>query len=211
MKARERRLSLAGAVLSMAAAACSSSDGPSSHPGDDGGVNDQASPTDQGSPSPDASESSAADAPFDGGTCPLAGFLADGGDVCKGAPQLGSMVTPACAAGSPPAAAGGALPEGTYVLTKSTYYVTSCPSPLTPTRVTRYMCNGQWAIELDRGGTMTAYAANTTLQGTSIVFHFVCPTVFDETVGYTMSGSTLTLLIPDTMNTGTLVDEYALQ
>jgi hypothetical protein len=32
-----------------------------------------------------------------------------------------------------------------------------------------------------------------------------------EMVGYTMSGSTLTLLVPDTMNMGTLVDEYALQ
>ena len=160
----------------------------------------------------------AQDAPADvAQVCPLAGFLAEGGVACSGVPLLGSMVTQTCTVGSPPStAAGGPLPWGTYVMTKSTVYATTtCPS-VSPLQVTRYLCDqGQWAIQQSAGGTMETLVGVGTPQGTNIAYSWSCPSgLGSETVGYTMtgttSGSTFTVYAPFA-GTGTIVDEYSLQ
>jgi hypothetical protein len=148
------------------------------------------------------------DATVEGGACALPPPAADAAD-CNGATLAGSPVASTCSGAEPPAATGGAIEDGVYVLDSVVYYGT-CPTAATMTQATWYVCGSQWATA-QGFGTLEQLAATVVRGGTSLTATLTCGGSSTVTWQYSASPGQLALAI-GTASTGNVrIETYARQ
>jgi len=132
------RLALALAVAP-AAAACSGSE-PSTTP--EGDAATQVTPDGAADSTNQVEEATRSE----GGACSL---LPTGPDTCNAIPQQSAVITSSCVPDALPAAEGGTIDDGTYVLKSVIYYAGQCPPSPDVQRITWVVCGTQWEIVED--------------------------------------------------------------
>jgi hypothetical protein len=131
-----------------------------------------------------------------------------GNGVACGPPitDIGSVITPTCSTATPPAAAGGAYADGTYVLTAKTYYESgNCvpDSPSSQTLVVAGDCEAWAAISpTDPDAGVNSGSATFVIQGNQITACEVGPEAF------TATATTLTFFYPCAGKDCVAVDVY---
>ena len=143
------------------------------------------------------------------------------GSACNALAPEGPTVVSACAAGSPPAAHGGPIPDGSYVLESIAFYGT-CPISAEQGRITWDICSSSWTTvqELpaapgsDAGFDLRRLGATASVQGASVVLTIGCDSSRSDpsavTWGYTAALGHLTVFIP-TGGTDVRVDTFRLK
>jgi hypothetical protein len=145
----------------------------------------------------------------------------DGGACNELAPQ-GPPVVPTCSTAGVPAAQGGAIQDGTYVLETTTLSGAAC-SKVTA-RITWVICGSGWSTVQDISGSaggaeagapVLHLTASVSVQGASLALDVTCssdqgPLPAPRTWGYTASAGQLTLLIPQPGG-GLRVDAFRLR
>jgi hypothetical protein len=139
------------------------------------------------------------DAQADAGVQVDAGAGAGDGP-CNALAQLGAAVVPACDAGSPPAATGGALVDGTYVLTESHFFGACSQTQLAQTLVVsqgtvQSIATAAGSVIQD-SVTFTIGAGATTLVETE-----TCPAHVVTSVPFTATPTTLTIFLSNALAT----------
>ncbi|HET6148436.1 MAG TPA: hypothetical protein VFH68_12965 [Polyangia bacterium] len=135
------------------------------------------------------------------------GDTPDGG--CNGLTQLGAPVTPTCDPGSAPAAAGGLIVDGTYVLTESHFYGGCSTVPLLETLVI-----AQGTVQsLATGADATEIRASVSYQlggnGTTLAQNQTCPAKVQTAVRFSATPTTLTIYLSTLL--ATRVSTFTLQ
>jgi hypothetical protein len=158
---------------------------------------------DAGNPPPGDSGSGGGDStmsvPDTGSTC--SPTLPDGA-ACNSLEPSGPLVPYECLSATPPTPGGGTIVDGTYVLTSTAYYGTTCPAP-EQDRDTWLVCGTNWQTAQEHTmGTMAptslSFDANVGPgEGgpASLALQFTCGTSGIETIEfeYTATPTTLTL------------------
>lgn len=108
----------------------------------------------------------------DGSPSGMCGAAVASGEACHALADMGTRITPSCAAGTLPSGAGGTIADGTYVLTAQTLYNTPvCPSfGLSQTIRIAGTC-----FQTTSGAALPATGTGTvTVAGSTITFERVC-------------------------------------
>jgi hypothetical protein len=114
--------------------------------------------------------------------------------------NTGSVVTPTCVAGSPPAMTGGTIAYGTYVLSAATAYTSSCSGVSLPTGgPTTMLVSGGCMQTIDVTGGAKTFTWSTT--GATLTMNEVCPGAVTANLAYTATATTLSELAPLTAQT----------
>jgi hypothetical protein len=167
--------------------------------GDDGSVGADSGDAASASQTGDAPGGGTTDANAEAATSCVATPAADGG-ACNAVRVTGSPVPIPCAGSqTPPTPTGGAIADGTYVLTSSTYYGT-CPQP-EQDRITWSICGGTWQTAQEgtvNGSTMLKlYDAAVSPSGNTLNIQLTCGQATGQmtmlTFGYDATPTTLTL------------------
>lgn len=138
---------------------------------------------------PDAS-TAATDAALDGGADAL-----DGG-ACNAIPQLADPVTTSCDPGAPPAAAGGTLADGTYLLTESHFFGSCESSVLSETLVIAQGTVQSITTDATTGeATRQSFTFKSTGGSSTLSETETCPGAFIANVGFTATPSRLTIFM----------------
>ena len=144
------------------------------------------------------------DAALDGG-----GDALDGG-ACNAIDQLADPVTTSCDPGAPPAAAGGTVVEGIYLLTDSHFFGACESNVLSETLVLSQgtaqsiTTDATTGVSTRRSFTYTATSGSPTLSETE-----TCPGAFIANVGFTATASHLTIFMRNAL--GSRMSVFALQ
>ena len=137
------------------------------------------------------------------------GDAAPGDGMCNPLTQLGAPVTAVCDSGAPPAATGGAIADGTYVLTESHFFGACSNGVLTETVV---VSNGTvQSITTEPDGTTQAKTVTYTLgqNPTTLVETQTCPSRITTTVRFDATPTTLTIFLTTAL--ATRVSTFVLQ
>jgi hypothetical protein len=153
----------------------------------------------------DAADGAAgSDAVFEGGADAL-----DGGG-CNTIEQLADPVTTSCDPGAPPAAAGGTIADGTYLLTESHFFGACESNVLSETLVVSQgtvqsiTTDAATGMATRRSFTYTVTSGSSTLSETE-----TCPGAFIANVGFTATASRLTIFMRNTL--GSRMSTFELQ
>jgi hypothetical protein len=117
--------------------------------------------------------------------------------MCNQLANVGTMITPTCVAGTPPAMNGGAIADGTYVLVAGTAYASSCAGVSLPTGGrTTILVSAGCMQSIDISGDAQTYTWTT--NGSTLVLDQVCPGDLPgpAEVQYTATPTTLSDLQP---------------
>jgi hypothetical protein len=138
----------------------------------------------------DAGDAASSDAALDGGADAL-----DGG-ACNAIDQLADPVTTSCDPGAPPAAAGGTIADGTYLLTESHFFGACESNVLSETLVVSQGTVQSIATDATTG-TVTRRSFTYTVTGGSTILSETetCPGAFIANVGFTATASRLTIFM----------------
>jgi len=131
----------------------------------------------------------------------------DAGATCNGVTPLGKDVTQTCKTGALPAAKGGTVKDGVYVLMSTDFYSSSCTSGTYASTI--YVCGGTWAIS--QGGTVASSAGSTataTFSGTTLTLATTCGGSGSMGSPYDATDSTITIYTTSGLDTGGYADHY---
>ena len=131
----------------------------------------------------------------------------DGG--CNGLTQLGAPVTPTCDPGSAPAAAGGTIVDGTYLLTESRFYGSCSTEPLAETLVVAQGIVQSIATGAGGGAIRASVSYQLGANGTTLAETQTCPAPVQTTVRFSATPSTLTIYLSTLL--ATRVSTFTLQ
>jgi hypothetical protein len=152
---------------------------------------------------PDAA-TDATDAALDGGADAL-----DGG-ACNAMAQLADPVTTSCDPGAPPAAAGGAITDGTYLLAESHFFGACESNVLSETLVIAQGTVQSITTDATTGQvTRRSFTYKTTSGSTTLTETETCPAAFIATVAFTATPSRLTIFMRNAL--GSRTSTFALQ
>jgi len=152
----------------------------------------------------DAGDAAGSDAALDG-----AGDALDGGP-CTTIAQLADPVTTSCDPGAPPAATGGTIADGTYLLTESHFFGACESNVLSETLVVlqgtvqSIATDATTGMATRRSFTYTVTGGNSTLSETE-----TCPRAFIANVGFTATASRLTIFMRNAL--GSRMSVFELQ
>ena len=122
-----------------------------------------------------------------GGDTPAAG--------CNSLSQLGAPVTPTCDPGSAPAAAGGTIVDGTYVLTASRFYGACSTEPLAETLVVAQGTVQSVATGADASAIRASVSYQLAANGTTLAETQTCPARVQTTIRFSATPTTLTIYL----------------
>jgi hypothetical protein len=155
---------------------------------------------------PDAATdaTAAADAAPDG-----AGAALDGG-ACNAIAQLADPVTTSCDPGAPPAAAGGAITDGTYVLTESHFFGACESNVLSETLVIAQGTVQSITTDAATGqATRRSFTYKTTSGSATLTETETCPGAFIANVAFTATPTRLTIFMRNAL--GSRMSAFTLQ
>jgi hypothetical protein len=165
--------------------------------GSSGGVGSEAGTSEDGGALDDANVGALDGASVDGGAC--SSDVPSGG-ACNTIVDVGTAVAPTCATGALPTGTGGAIVDGTYVLTSQTYYDGACPSvPISATLVGAGDCLQISATLYEGAGVPYTFSAVRSVQGNQYAATLTCPIASacpSQTLTFTATASELTLFEP---------------
>lgn len=171
----------------------------------DGGGTDSGSSARPDAPSPPDTTSEAADAAADGEASDVAGDAVDAAEPldtrrCHELAVEGSGVTVKNSTAAPPAATGGTIVDGTYVISESIHYG---PSPVSELDMATLKFEGGTLYRIDDWWVSTQ---SYELAGTSLKYTAVCGTFPTWTIPFDATATTYREYLP--MGTGTRVRTY---
>lgn len=168
------------AVLALAPAAlvACSSDESSPTSGGDAAVAESGTGSDTSAPV-DGGGGTDTSAPVDSGLCPT---------VVNGAGVVGETA----AAGARPAAAGGAIADGTYYMTKHEVYAPGTPDANSRKRTWSFTGNTFRVHNNDTGAAELQISGTFTTSGTTLTLVGNCPTNMSGSIQYTATATTFT-------------------
>jgi len=141
------------------------------------------------------------DAAFDAGASDADGAVDGGSDAldggaCNTIAQLADPVTTSCDPGAPPAAGGGAIADGTYVLTESHFFGACESNVLSQTLVVSQGTVQSITTDATTGKATRRSFTFAVGSGSSVLTETeTCPGAFIATVGFTASASRLTIFM----------------
>lgn len=145
-----------------------------------------------------------ADGTLDGG--------ADGldGRGCNAIAQLADPVTTSCDPGAPPAAAGGTIADGTYLLTESHFFGACESNVLSETLVVSHGTVQSVTTDATTGMTTRGSFTYAATSGSSTLSETeTCPGAFTANVGFTATPSRLTIFMRNAL--GSRMSAFELQ
>jgi len=154
-----------------------------------------------------ASSAAKVDAATDAGDA--AADALDGG-ACNAIAQLADPVTTSCDPGSPPAAAGGTIVDGTYVMTESHFFGACESNVLSETLVISQetvhsiTTDATTGMAMRRSFTIKVTSGSSTLSETE-----TCPGAFIANIGFTATPSRLTIFMRNAL--GSRMSAFELQ
>ena len=141
-----------------------------------------------------ADEAATSDTGLHGGADAL-----DGG-ACNAIAQLADPVTTSCDPGAPPAAGGGAIADGTYVLTDSHFFGACESNVLSETLVVSHGTVQSITTDATTGRATRRSFTVTATSGSSVLTETeTCPGAFIAPVGFTASPTRLTIFMPNAL------------
>jgi hypothetical protein len=151
-----------------------------------------------------AKPDAAADGGIDGG-----GDALDGGG-CNAIAQIADPVTTSCDPGAPPAAAGGIIADGTYVLTESHFFVSCESNVLSETLVIAQGTVQSITTDATTGQTTRrSFTYKTTSGSATLTETETCPGAFIANVGFTATPTRLTIFTRNAL--GSRMSAFTLQ
>jgi hypothetical protein len=151
------------------------------------------------------------DAAVDGGGDALdgGGDALDGG-ACNAIAQIADPVTTSCDPGAPPAAAGGAIAQGTYVLAESHFFGACESNVLSETLVIAQGTVQSITTEATTGqATRRRFTYKTTTGSATLTETEICPGALIANVGFTATPSRLTIFMRNAL--GSRMSAFTLQ
>lgn len=146
----------------------------------------------------------ASDAAIDSG-----GDALDGG-ACNAIAQLADPVTTSCDPGAPPAAAGGTIADGTYVLTESHFFGACESNVLSETLVIAQRTVQSITTDATTGqATRRSFTYKTTSGSTTLTETETCPRAFIANLGFTATPTRLTIFMRNAL--GSRMSAFTLQ
>jgi hypothetical protein len=126
----------------------------------------------------------------------------DGGDGgCNQLSQIGLAVTATCATGAPPAALGGAIVDGTYVLTGTVLYGVCALPDLAETLVVSQGTVESLATSADGTATRRSLTYVIPAAGTVLTETQTCPSRVIASVRFSATPTTLTIYLTNALTT----------
>jgi hypothetical protein len=135
------------------------------------------------------------------------GGLADG--LCNPLTQLGTPVTPTCHDGAPPAAKGGTIVDGTYVLTETHFFGDCSNRALAETVVIAQGTVQSIATEPDGSVQLKTVTATLGQNGTTLSENQTCPIRVMTSISFDATPTTLTIYLTTAL--ATRVSTFTLQ
>jgi hypothetical protein len=143
--------------------------------------------------------------PIDGGSAACGQTT---GGVCNDLQNLGTVVTAACSTAATPTMTGGAIADGTYVLTSATLYLSSCSDVILPTGgPTTIAIAGDCEQSIDASGGAQTYTISTT--GNVETQTRVCVGPLTVMQQYTATATSIAELQP--FGSGSIVSTFQMQ
>lgn len=146
----------------------------------------------------DASSASDTGAANDGGTQADTGTTtdsstSDAATACNALANLGSVVAETAGGGAKPTPAGGALYDGTFVLTKHEVFSPSSPDSNVRRRTIKITGNTIEYVANDNNGADERTAGTLVVNGTDFDFSVTCPATAMVSVPYTLTSTELVM------------------
>jgi len=129
--------------------------------------------------------------------------------LCNGLTQLGAAVTPSCDPGAVPAPVGGAITDGTYLLTETHFHGDCSTDPLSETLVVSQGTVQSVATRADGREMRTSVKYLPGSNGTTLSATQTCPARIQTTLRYNATATTLTIYLSTVL--ATRVSTFTLQ